>query len=63
MTPHLQRADAELREAERWISISRYAVIYGVSRPTVYKWLEAGLVEYLRVNRCVRVRNHKPRCA
>lgn len=49
--------------AESWISISRYAQLYGVSRPTVYKWLRAGLLETWKVRRCVRIRNQKPRCA
>lgn len=46
-----------------WISISQYARIYGVSRPTVYKWLRAGLLETWRVRRCVRVKNQEPRRA
>lgn len=50
-------------ESSRWISISQYARLYGVSRPTVYKWLKAGLLETWKAGRCVRVLNRKPRDA
>lgn len=63
MTSHttLQRADRELDQAERWLSISRYALVYGVSRNTVYKWMRAGVVETFQAERVVRIRNLKPR--
>jgi excisionase family DNA binding protein len=50
-------------EPARWISISQYARLYGVSRPTVYKWLKAGLLETWKVGQCVRVLNRRPRVA
>lgn len=46
---------------EVWISISRYAQLYGVSRPTVYKWLKAGLLQQYKVQRVIRVLNQDPR--
>lgn len=63
MTPHatLQAADRELDHAAHWISISRYAVLYGVSRTTVYKWIRAGMVERFQAEKVVRIRNQKPR--
>lgn len=65
MTPTqaLRAADRELDQAEQWVSISRYALIYGVSRRTVHKWLRAQLLETYRVGWLVRVRNQPPRCA
>jgi hypothetical protein len=45
----------------RWISISAYALLYGVSRTTVYKWLHADLLETWSVNHLIRVRNRPPR--
>ncbi len=44
-----------------WVSISTYAVLYQANRKTVYKWLEAGLLETFRVGRCIRVLNQPPR--
>jgi hypothetical protein len=44
------------------VSITRYADIYGVSRPTVYKWLDAGLLIVYRVDGVVRVMNQPPLC-
>lgn len=54
---------SHIRHDELWISISRYAELYGVSRPTVYKWLKAGLLEAWQVRKCVRIRNQQPRRA
>lgn len=48
-------------ERDAWISISRYAQLYGVSRPTVYKWLKAGLLETWKVRKVLRVLNQRPR--
>jgi hypothetical protein len=50
--------------SEEWISISQYARAYGVDRSTVYKFLDAGLLDVYRV-RCpgilvVRIRNTPP---
>lgn len=46
-----------------WLSISAYARYYGVSRHTVWKWLQGGLLELYRVGRCVRVRHQPPTVA
>jgi len=46
---------------EVWVTITRYAVLYGVTRPTVYKWLECGLLEYYQAGAVVRVKNQLPR--
>jgi excisionase family DNA binding protein len=43
-----------------WVSISGYARIYGVDRSTVYKWLEAGILDAYRVGRCIRLKNQPP---
>lgn len=43
-----------------WLTISQYADAYAVSRPTVYKWLEAGLLTFFQVHRTIRVRNIPP---
>jgi predicted site-specific integrase-resolvase len=45
---------------EVWVTITRYADIHGVSRPTVYKWLDAGLLVVYRVDGVVRVLNQPP---
>jgi hypothetical protein len=45
---------------ELWVSITRYAQIYGVTRQTVSKWLGAGLLHAYRVGSVVRVRNIPP---
>lgn len=39
-----------------WVSISAYAIIHGVHRKTVHKWLDSGLLETFRVGRCIRIR-------
>jgi hypothetical protein len=43
-----------------WLSITLYAQRYSTNRKTVYKWLEAGLLETFRVGRCIRVLNQPP---
>ncbi len=43
-----------------WVSISQYARIYGIGRPTVYKWLRGGVLEHYKVDWCVRIRNLPP---
>ena len=43
-----------------WVSITAYAALQAVSRKTVYKWLEAGLLITYRVGRLIRVRNQPP---
>lgn len=52
--------DRVLRE---WISVSRYATKYGISRHTLYKWMDAGVVHFYRVERVVRVRDQPPGAA
>lgn len=45
-----------------WVSIKRYAELYGVHRNTVSKWASVGgIIEVWRTQRTVRVRNHPPR--
>jgi excisionase family DNA binding protein len=43
-----------------WLSITMYAATYGVSRPTVWKWLGSGLLTYYRVGRVIRIKDHPP---
>lgn len=43
-----------------WVSITAYALQFSVTRKTVYKWLEAGLLDTFRVGRCIRVLNQPP---
>ena len=43
-----------------WLRISDYARFYGVSRKTVYKWIESGLLETYRVGLTIRVRHQPP---
>jgi hypothetical protein len=45
---------------KEWVTITEYAVIYAVSRPTVYKWMDAGLLETFQVEHTVRVKNRPP---
>ena len=46
-----------------WLSVSDYARVHSVSRPTVYKWIDANLVDVYRVERILRVRNVPPRAS
>lgn len=43
-----------------WVSITAYALQFSVNRKTVYKWLEAGLLDTIRIGRCIRVLNQPP---
>jgi excisionase family DNA binding protein len=45
---------------ELWLCITDYADTYGVHRSTVYKWLDANLLEVYRVERVVRIKNKPP---
>lgn len=45
---------------KEWVSITEYATLYDVSRTTVYKWVDAGLLETFQVEKTVRVRNRPP---
>jgi excisionase family DNA binding protein len=49
----------ELSE-NRYLSIAGYARTYGISRHTVYKWLEAGVLQTYRVDTLVRIKNVPP---
>lgn len=43
-----------------WLSISAYARAYGIDRVTVYKWLDAKLLETYRQGGCRRIKNVRP---
>lgn len=55
----LAHADAVLVQAE-WVTVKRYALVYGVDRKTVYKWLRSGILETYRVGTLRRIRNRPP---
>jgi hypothetical protein len=44
-----------------WISVTTYGQKHGVDRKTVHKWLAAGLLEFYRVERLIRVKDVPPR--
>ena len=43
-----------------WLTVAQYADAYAVSRPTVYKWLEAGLLTFFHVHRTIRIKHAPP---
>jgi hypothetical protein len=43
-----------------WLTRRAYAVKYGVSRRTVWKWLDAGILESFRVGTLTRIRDLPP---
>ena len=45
---------------DQWLCITDYAAQYGVSRPTVYKWIDAGLVLTFKVDSVIRIYNQPP---
>jgi excisionase family DNA binding protein len=47
-------------ETTIWLCVTDYACVYNVDRSTVYKWLDAGLLETYRVGRVVRIKNKPP---
>lgn len=47
--------------AAMWVSISAYARIYSVTRVTVYKWIDADLLQWYRVGAVVRIKNLPPK--
>jgi hypothetical protein len=51
-------------QGQGWLSITEYAKEYGVERSTVYKYMDAELVDYYRVRApgllVVRIRNTPP---
>jgi hypothetical protein len=46
-----------------WISVTKYCGRYDLDRKTVYKYLDAGLLESWQVGRVLRVANHPPLAA
>ncbi len=57
----IAHADAVLEQAQ-WLSIKRYARVYGVDRGTVYKWLaHGGILEVYQVGTLRRIRHQPPR--
>ena len=57
----LAHADAVLDQAQ-WLSIKKYARVYGVDRGTVYKWLaHGGILEVYQVGTLRRIRHQPPR--
>lgn len=50
----------------KWLSVTKYANVYGVDRSTVYKWLSAHLLETYKQGSILRIKNapvdqHHPR--
>lgn len=43
-----------------WVSIRTYAQQHETTRQTVYKWIEAGLIDTWRVGQVIRVKNQPP---
>jgi transposase-like protein len=43
-----------------WLSVTAYAHAYGVSRTTVYKWLQLGRLGTFQTSYCRRIRNSPP---
>lgn len=43
-----------------WVTVTAYAHRFGISRATVYKWLDAKLLETYRLRHVLRVRNLPP---
>jgi excisionase family DNA binding protein len=43
-----------------WLSVKEYAEIYRVTRPTVYKWRDCGLLRTFQIGRVVRIYNAPP---
>lgn len=43
-----------------YVKVSTYAESYDLHAHTVRKWIAAGLLETIRVGRCIRVRNAPP---
>ncbi len=50
MDPHhvLAAADQEIVVAERLLQVARVAVLLGVGRSTVYRWIESGVIVAVR---------------
>jgi excisionase family DNA binding protein len=47
-------------EPPEWVTVSAFARKMGVDRGTVYKWLEAGILDTYRVGLLLRIRNIPP---
>lgn len=54
-------ADAVLKRARRWITVTAYAQAYGVCRHTVYKWIREGLLDTYQVGKVRRLKKMPPR--
>jgi hypothetical protein len=50
-------------DAATWVSVTRYCELYDVNRKTVYKYLDAGLLQSWRVGRVLRVAHRPPLAA
>lgn len=49
------------RPTNAWLSVSAYARVWGVSRRTVYKWLDEGLLDsYTAPPSVIRIKNTPP---
>jgi predicted site-specific integrase-resolvase len=48
------------RVTPEWLSLTAYARVYGVDRATVYKWLDAGLLETYTVLGLRRIKHQPP---
>lgn len=55
-----KNADRPSVSIKDWLSISAYARAYGIDRGTVYKFLEANLLIYYRVERLIRIKDQPP---
>lgn len=52
--------ERESPDRRTYLSIEAYARQWGVSRQTIYKWLDADLLEHYRFDGLVRVKNICP---
>jgi hypothetical protein len=43
-----------------WVTVTAFALRYGVDRSTVYKWLDSELLLTYRVGKLLRIRNLPP---
>lgn len=44
----------------QYVSVTTYTEMFSVDRDTVYKWIDAGLLDTFRVGRLIRVRPVPP---
>ena len=57
-----ERSLAALTPRE-YLTISHYAHIHDVGRQTVFKWMRAGLLDWYREGKVIRVKNQPPKGA